>query len=119
MKLPVPRWFHAFCTPIVPRTVILSERREAKDPSCSIYRLFTLVIQSEAKNPSCSILPLRSASMATERKGFKFYLGLIVLAGLGVELVLRPIWPDLIKGESALTPLIRLALALMGLELTQ
>ena len=55
----------------------------------------------------------------SRRKGFRFYLGIIVLLGLGVELVLRPLFPDLVKGGSVLNDLVHLALALLGFGLAQ
>ena len=52
-------------------------------------------------------------------KGFRHWLGIIVLLGLAVELLLRPFVPELVRGESTLTAIVRLALALVGLDLAQ
>ena len=46
---------------------------------------------------------------------FKLLLKIILLLGLGIELLLRPFLPELVKGESALSDIVRLVLAVFGL----
>ena len=51
------------------------------------------------------------------RSVFKLPLKIILLLGLGIELLLRPFLPELVKGESALGDIVRLVLAVFGLGL--
>lgn len=52
--------------------------------------------------------------MEKVRKRFWTCLGCIVLAALAIELVVRPFFPGLVRGESALTEVIRLLLSVMA-----
>lgn len=52
--------------------------------------------------------------MNKTKKYFLRGLCVITLGGLGIELLLRPLWPDLVKSESVLGDIIRLVLSVLA-----